>query len=104
MRDVENSFLSLDSADASGFDDLLGHSITHRIALGPHQGRKAFTLQTVPAVAAADDNSSLAKAAGLLRASCPSPCGPACGCSKSLQAILSPYTPGSRARQTNARS
>ena len=58
--DVENSFLSLDSADASGFEDLLGHSITYRIALGPHQGRKAFTLQTVPAVAAADDNSSLA--------------------------------------------
>ena len=25
----------------SGFDDLLGHSITYRIALGPHQGRKA---------------------------------------------------------------
>ena len=24
----------------------------------------------------------------LLRASCPAPCGPACGCSKSLQAIL----------------
>ena len=50
--------------EISGFDDLLGHSITYRIALGPHQGRKAFTLQTVPAVAAADDNSSLAKAAG----------------------------------------
>ena len=64
VRDQESSFLSLDSADASGFDDLLGHSITYRIALGPHQGRKAFTLQTVPAVAAADDNSSLAKAAG----------------------------------------
>jgi len=64
VRDVENRFLSLDSADASGFDDLLGHSITYRIALGPHQGHKAFTLQTVPAVAAADDNSSLAKAAG----------------------------------------
>ncbi len=31
---------------------------------GPHQGRKAFPLQTVPAVSAADDNSSLAKAAG----------------------------------------
>jgi hypothetical protein len=104
VRDVENSFLSLDSADASGFDDLLDHSVTYRIALGPHQGRKAFTLQTVPAVAAADDNTSLAKAAGLLRASCPPPCGPACGCSKSLLAILSPYTPGSRARQTNARS
>ncbi len=64
MRDVENSFLSLDSADVSGFDDLLGHSITYRIALGPQQGRKAFTLQTVSAVASADDNSSVAKAAG----------------------------------------
>ena len=64
MRDVENSFLTLDPAGISGLDDLLGHSITYRIVLGPHQGRKAFTLQTVPAVAAADDNSSLAKAAG----------------------------------------
>ena len=64
VRDVENSFLTLDPTEISGFDDLLGHSITYRIALGPHQGRKAFTLQTVPAVAAADDNSSLAKAAG----------------------------------------
>ena len=36
----------------------------YRIALGPHQGRKAFTLQTVPAVAQGDDNSSVAKAAG----------------------------------------
>ena len=41
VRDLENSFLSLDSADVSGFDDLLGHSITYRIALGPQQGRKA---------------------------------------------------------------
>lgn len=64
VRDVENSFLTLDPAEISGLDDLLGHSITYRIVLGPHQGRKAFTLQTVPAVAAADDNSSLAKAAG----------------------------------------
>jgi hypothetical protein len=29
------------------------------------------------------------KRRGLLRASCPSPFGPACGCSKSLPAILS---------------
>ena len=147
VRDFESSFLTLDPADVSDFDDLLGHSITYRIALGPHQGRKAFTLQTVPAVAAADDHSSVAKAAGfslhagvaseahereklerlcryitrpavsterlsltaqgniryrlknpyrdgttevvLLRASCPSPCGPAFGCSKSLPTILS---------------
>ena len=87
MRDLENSFLTLDSSDGSDFDDLLGQLMTYRIALGPQQGRKALTLQTVPAVASADDNSSVAKAAGLLRASCPSPCGPACGWSKSLPAI-----------------
>ncbi len=64
VRDLESSFLIVDSPDSSGFDDLLGHSITYRIALGPHQGRKAFTEQTVPAVAAGDDNSSVAEAAG----------------------------------------
>ncbi len=30
------------------FDELLGHSITYRIAVGPHAGRKLFTLQTLP--------------------------------------------------------
>jgi hypothetical protein len=28
--------------------DLAGHSITYRIAVGPHRGRKVFTLQTLP--------------------------------------------------------
>ena len=56
--------MPFDSPDGAGFDDLLGHSITYRIALGAHQGRKAFTLQTVPAVARGDDNSAVAKAAG----------------------------------------
>lgn len=30
-------------------DQLLGHSITYRIAVEPQQGRKVFTLQTLPA-------------------------------------------------------
>ena len=30
-------------------DQLLGSSITYRIAVGPQQGRKVFTLQTLPA-------------------------------------------------------
>lgn len=30
-------------------DDLIGHSITYRIAVGPRAGQKLFTLQTVPA-------------------------------------------------------
>ena len=33
---------------------LLGHSITYRIAVGPQQGRKVFTLQTLPACDADD--------------------------------------------------
>lgn len=49
VRDLENTYLTLDSHDESGFDALLGHSITYRIALGPQQGRNAFTLQTLPA-------------------------------------------------------
>ena len=35
VRDLENSCLAVDSADVSGVDDLLGHSITYRVALGP---------------------------------------------------------------------
>ena len=30
-------------------DDLLGHSITYRVAVGPRAGQKVFSLQTVPA-------------------------------------------------------
>ena len=61
---MANSFLTVDSSDGAGFDDLLRHSITYRIALGPRQGRKAFTLHTVSAAASLHDNSSVAKAAG----------------------------------------
>ena len=63
VQDLAHSFLTLNSADVSGFDDLLGHSITYRVALGPHQGRKAFTLQTVPAATDSIDG-KLARAAG----------------------------------------
>jgi len=63
VRDLENSFLMVHSPDGAGFEDLVGYSITYRIALGPQQGRKAFTLQTVPAVTGANDR-GVAKAAG----------------------------------------
>jgi hypothetical protein len=32
-------------------DDLLGHSITYLVAVGPRAGQKVFSLQTVPACA-----------------------------------------------------
>jgi hypothetical protein len=48
-RDLESSWLTLDSADEDdGINALLGHSITYRIAVGPRAGQKAFTLQTLP--------------------------------------------------------
>ena len=66
VRDIENGYLVLDSNDDSTLDELRVRSfdavqdvrmpraqdaqerLTYRIALGPHAGRKAFTLQTLP--------------------------------------------------------
>ena len=47
-RDIENAWLASD-AEAGPLDDLLGHSITYRIAVGPRAGQKLFTLQLLPA-------------------------------------------------------
>ncbi|HEY5568846.1 MAG TPA: IS91 family transposase, partial [Gammaproteobacteria bacterium] len=49
VRDAENSYLAFDPAAGGAMDDLLGHSITYRVAVGPRAGQKVFTLQTVPA-------------------------------------------------------
>ena len=51
VRDDENSYLTAEGADTdneSPLNHLLGSSITYRIAMGPQQGRKVFTLQTLP--------------------------------------------------------
>lgn len=48
-RDMENSYLASDAVDEDAMTQLLGHSITYRIAVGPQAGRKVFTLQTLPA-------------------------------------------------------
>jgi len=48
-RDAENSYLSLDTEEEGPMDQLPGHSITYRIAMGSQQGHKVFTLQTLPA-------------------------------------------------------
>jgi hypothetical protein len=47
VRDVENSYLNAAPGADSALEGLLGHSITYRIAVGPNEGRKAFTLQTL---------------------------------------------------------
>ncbi len=48
-RDAQHSYLAGETVEADPMDQLLGHSITYRIAVGPQQGRKVFTLQTLPA-------------------------------------------------------
>jgi len=47
-RDAENSYLAGDGLEAGPLDQILGSSITYRIAVGPQHGRKVFTLQTLP--------------------------------------------------------
>lgn len=48
VRDDESSYLTLDLQDDDAMNQLQEHSITYRIAVGPQQGRKVFTLQTIP--------------------------------------------------------
>lgn len=49
VRDAENTYLQLDAVDDDPMQDVHGHSISYRIAIGPQQSRKVFTLQTIPA-------------------------------------------------------
>lgn len=39
-RDEENSFLQLDGMEEDPMQQLLGHSITYRVAVGPQQGKR----------------------------------------------------------------
>ncbi|MBL4580186.1 MAG: transposase zinc-binding domain-containing protein [Gammaproteobacteria bacterium] len=48
QRDEDNSTLTLDELDEDPMQELHSHSVTYRIAMGPQQGRKVFTLQTIP--------------------------------------------------------
>jgi hypothetical protein len=41
-RDIENPWLAAD-AEAGPLDDLIGHSITYRIAVGPRAGQSSAT-------------------------------------------------------------
>lgn len=50
-RDTGHIYLTaeaLDHVDEDPSNHLFGSSITYRIAVGPQQGRKVFTLQTLP--------------------------------------------------------
>ena len=47
-RDAENSYLTGAEFGTDAIEQLQCASITYRIAVGPQQGRKVFTLQTLP--------------------------------------------------------
>jgi hypothetical protein len=65
VRDAEGSYLSAGPGEEDGLDALVGHSITYRIAVGPNEGRKAFTLQTLaPALSVPAGDERLAKYSG----------------------------------------
>jgi ribosomal protein S27E len=49
QRDMENSYLNLPIDDEDSLLHLQGASVSYRIAMGPQQGQKVFTLQTLPA-------------------------------------------------------
>ena len=57
-RDDENEFLTVDARDDATLDELCGHLITYRFALGPYAGRKAFTLQTLPSASDLEDTAA----------------------------------------------
>ena len=65
VRDPEHDYLQLDALDEESacMDSLRGHCIAYRIAMGRHAGKKAFTLQTLPATDAHGEE-RLAKANG----------------------------------------
>ncbi len=108
QRDAESAWLDLAPVeDTDAMRQLIGSSVTYRIAVGPQAGRKALVLRTIRALPGEEPrNERVAKANGFsLHAgvSCgwnhacrltpgilPSaPSGSAFGCSKSLPAILS---------------
>jgi hypothetical protein len=47
--DAQNTYLAGDDMEVGPRDQLPGSSMPHRIAVGSHQGRKVFPLQTLPA-------------------------------------------------------
>ena len=64
IEDIDNSYLNLDGLAPDPMQDLHGHSITYRVALGAQRGKKVFTLQTLPAQVDDDSSSQVGSMAG----------------------------------------
>ena len=48
-HDIDHTYLAFDPGEEPPLHALLGSSITYRIAAGPRDGQRVFTLQTLPA-------------------------------------------------------
>ena len=48
-RDGENTYLNIDPAEGAPLNDLIEHSITYRVAVGPRTRQKVFTLRSLSA-------------------------------------------------------
>lgn len=49
VRDAESEYLDLYTDEEDAMPDIVGASISYRLAFGPNAGKKALTLQTRPA-------------------------------------------------------
>src|SRR5690606_21674445 len=63
-RDCENTYLNFDPAEGAPLNDLIGHSITYRVAVGPRTGQKVFTLRSFSAQRDDDGRKGVAEYAG----------------------------------------
>lgn len=63
QRDIENSYLDLPVDDEDSLLHLQGASVSYRVTIGPNQGQKVFTPQTVPQ-STENEYGQLAKTAG----------------------------------------
>jgi hypothetical protein len=63
-RDEENSYLNLGDADEDPMQQVLGCSVSYRIAVGSQQGSKVFTPRTIPSWEDDDRFAQVAKASG----------------------------------------
>ena len=63
-RDCENTYLNFDPTEGAALNDLIGHSITYRVAVGPRKGQKVFTLRSLAAQRDDDGRKGVAEYAG----------------------------------------
>ncbi len=63
VRDAESDYLDLQTEGDDAMPTLIGASISYRLAFGPNAGRKAMTLQTIPATTTTPTPGELAYAA-----------------------------------------